>query len=116
VRRGPGYDTISGPVYSADGAHLGFQALRQGKWILVVDGKEGTEYAKVSSLVFSPDGKAFAYPACKETNWLVVAGDQEGQGYDKVWDISFRKGGAVEYLAAKTGLLYRVKHTPVGAK
>ncbi len=54
------YEALGSPAFGANG-RLGFQAKREGKQFIVVDGVEGTKYGWASAPRFSPDGKHVAY-------------------------------------------------------
>jgi Tol biopolymer transport system component len=60
-------------VFSADSKHLAYGALRRGKWVMVVDGKEGEEHDEIGigSPAFSPDGKRTAY-SVRTGSWVSV--------------------------------------------
>jgi hypothetical protein len=50
-------------VVSADGARWAYAAQVDGKWRMVVDGRESEPFDAVEAPVFSPDGAHFAYRA-----------------------------------------------------
>ncbi|MBC8874265.1 MAG: PD40 domain-containing protein [Planctomycetes bacterium] len=119
---GPKYDGVGegSPVFSPDGKHVAYAAQKAKKWLVVVDGHESAQYDGVGSgeRFFSPDGKHVAYEARKGNKQVVVVDGNEGPEYDVIIKNgpTFRGGGVVEYLAAKGGGLYRVKHVPVGQR
>jgi hypothetical protein len=72
------------PIFSPNGKRLAYRARRGNKWLMVVDGDEGTEYHAVgrSSYVFSPDSRHLAYTAKRGDKWVVVVDGRETPGYD----------------------------------
>jgi hypothetical protein len=57
---------------------MSYMAQKDGKWRMVVDGKEGMAYDGVSISVFSPDSRHLAYAALSQGTWMVVVDGQEG--------------------------------------
>ncbi len=71
--------------FSPDSEHLAYAAKRNGKWVMVVDGKAGDEYEQIGigSPAFSPDGKRMAFLARTDRSlepWRAVADGQVGTG------------------------------------
>ncbi len=85
---------------------------------VVLDGVEGPTYAEARLPVFSPDGKHVAYVVARREwrRWVrrCVEDGAEGPAYDEIGRVgpTFHPDGVLEYLAAKHGTLYRVKHIP----
>jgi hypothetical protein len=52
----PGIDWNS-LVVSPDSKRVAYRAKHGGKWLVIVDGKEGKEYDVISNLTFSPNSK-----------------------------------------------------------
>jgi len=99
-RRGPEFDSLGGPVWSADGKSLAYRARRgprreEGAWCVVVDGKPGPDHEAVGDPVFGPDN-AVAYACRKDGRWRV--GD--GEPFDEVREI--RPGPKLAFVA-RTG-------------
>ncbi|HYM74830.1 MAG TPA: hypothetical protein VE377_02540 [Candidatus Dormibacteraeota bacterium] len=80
TRLGPVDEQRIDTVISPDGKRIAYVALRDGKLLVVVDGREGPEYDAIDkgTPVFSSDGKRVAYTAQKGGKWLVVVDGQEG--------------------------------------
>ncbi|MDO8586367.1 MAG: hypothetical protein Q7T82_04945 [Armatimonadota bacterium] len=129
--------SASRPVFSPDGKHLAYGATGNvvsaagtvggalfvieqyplyGNTI-VVDGQAGPRYVYGVQLpVFSQDSKHLAYLAKEGEKWVVVIDGRPGPAYERVFTmdpIQIQTDGAVEYLAYRSNVLYRVKHIPV---
>jgi Tol biopolymer transport system component len=94
-------------AFSPDSKHLAYAAKRNGKWVMVVDNKEGAEYDSIGlgSPAFSPDGKRMVYSALKSDKWSVVVDGQEGPGFETIFNPSFSPDGKhIAYVAWKKGL------------
>jgi len=73
-------------AFSADGKHIACVAShREGKWMVVADGVEGTEYDGVGCITYSPDGRHLAYEACRRGKWCVVVNGREIGEYARLW-------------------------------
>ncbi len=86
------YDQIYFPTFSPDGKRFAFTAVKGGKQLVVLDGKEGKPYEYIpDQLIFSPDSKSLAYHATtqKSTISYVVLQDKEIGPYDNAGDIAF---------------------------
>ena len=59
-------------VFSPEGGHLAFPAVRDSSWFVVRDGQEGSRWDGIGQLVFSPDGSQLAYAATLGSDWYVV--------------------------------------------
>ena len=99
---------------------MAYVAWKGDKLLVVVDGKEGPAYDEIGEgdPIFSPDGKRVAYVAWKGDKQLVVVDGEEGPAYDGIIrnGPTFCERGALEYLAQKDGVLFRIKHVPVKKK
>ncbi|HEX3872046.1 MAG TPA: hypothetical protein VHV77_16490 [Pirellulales bacterium] len=78
---GPGYDAIGKgtPVLSADGGRMAYTASREGRWFVVVDGREEAERwdgIVAGSLKFSPDGHQVVYAAGVGADQYLFVDDQ----------------------------------------
>jgi len=81
-----GYHAVASSAFSADGARFAYKAQRDGRWLIVVDGKVEHEYEATSEehdlpvnpsqLVFSPDGKTLAYMGCEGGKRTLRLGDR----------------------------------------
>jgi len=88
------------PVTGPDGKPRFKTEQRNGKWVVLLDGKAGKEYDGLyhpicgSDFVFSPDGKRFAHSAWRgeevtHGKWVVVVDGVEGKEYDTARDVVF---------------------------
>jgi len=86
---GPAYETILGPVFSADGKHVAYTAKRGKKdEALFVDGKSIASYEEILSIpAFSPDGKSLALMIGKDKKMVEVIDGQTGR------EIPTKRGG-----------------------
>ena len=66
------------PSFSPDSRHFVYMAQKDGKWRVVVDGKEGNAYDGVSIPAFSPDSRHLAYAALSQKTWMIVVDGEEG--------------------------------------
>lgn len=93
-------------LYSQDGTHFAYSAIRGKKALVVRDSKEGKLYDSVSNFVFSPGSARFAYVASEGSSFFIVLDDQEAQIGDTV-AISTPKFSAssehIAYLIQKSG-------------
>ena len=105
-QEGPEYDGINkgSPVFSPDGKHLVYVAEKAGKWVVVMDGREGSEYefddVSGDTPMFSPDGRHMLYLAMAGDKWFVMMDGQAGPPYDKIYKPVFKPDG-VEYVAER---------------
>ena len=67
--------------FTPDSKHFWYQAKRNGKWIVVVDGQESQPYDRVRDFVFSPDSDHYAFVAERNKTPLVVRDGKEGKRY-----------------------------------
>ena len=72
--RGPVYDGGEDPVFSPDGHHYGYLAIRGKKWVAVLDGQESPEYDGMASgsIAFNSDATRSAYVAAVGKQWQVI--------------------------------------------
>lgn len=93
------YKEIGDLVYSNDGLHHAYVAIKDEQFLIVVDGKEGPVYDRVISPQFSPDSKFLVYRARKGDKRFVVVADTAGrvikehQRYERVFETTFTKDG-----------------------
>jgi hypothetical protein len=115
---GATFDAIGKPgvIFSHDGQHMAYMARTGQTWSLVLDGQPGAscDDYRVDSVVFSSDDKHLAYDARSNQKWFVIMDGQPGPAYDLIGSPSatYRPDGVLEYLAVKSGSLYRVEYTP----
>lgn len=120
------YDGIRQPVFGLD-SMVACLVLKEGKWRIVVGGKEGANYDGVGdSTVFSPDAAKIAYPANKGGHhdergliggkWVMVvspagkpAAVKEGPAYDMVVTPVFSPDGKYIAFRARTGTMSEAK-------
>jgi len=86
--RGTVYDGGEDPVFSPDGQHYGYLAIRGTKWVAVLDGQEGPEYDGMASgsIAFNADGTRSAYVAGVGKQWQVVLDGTPGPVLQNVFE------------------------------
>ncbi len=92
---------VTGPVcFSSDGSHFAYQALRDGKIVIVVDGEEEAEYDKSHGVMFSLDGSHYAHWGHRERgHQATIDGRPLGHSLDR-HRISFSSDGQhIAYVA-----------------
>ena len=96
---GPGA-MVGSAIFSPDGQHYAFAALRDSSVSVTSDSTTSPAYDDVSELRFSPDSRGLAYVARKHGRNLVVLNGHEGPGFDAVGYLQFSPGtGKPAYLA-----------------
>lgn len=93
---GPGkpYDEIFDGllVFSPDGERLAYGGSRDGRWYVVVQGREFGPYDYLGSstrLVFSPDSARLAWAALIEGRWHLILDGEPGPPYDNLSEVVF---------------------------
>jgi hypothetical protein len=86
--RGPVYDGGEDPVFSRDGHHYGYLAVRGKKWIAVLNGHEGQEYDEMASgsIAFNSDGTRSAYVAAVGKQWQVILDGTPGPVMESIFE------------------------------
>ncbi|MBW1990646.1 MAG: hypothetical protein JRI59_00680 [Deltaproteobacteria bacterium] len=84
---GPEYDEIAGLTFMVDGHHLAYEAKREGKWLLVLDGKEWPLEAEVvhGSIKVSPDYRRLALVGYYRGKWQAMVDGRPGPPFDFIW-------------------------------
>lgn len=116
-RSGGAYAGVEGLTYSPDGSALAFVAERDGKFLVVANGKEGPAFDRVVSPAFSPDGTRLVYRAREEGRRFVVVADGTGKvlrrdpTYEQVFPVRFTADGRSIAYGVKDGrqLAWRVE-------
>ena len=110
LTRGPAYDGVRAPVFSADGQDMAYAALnRSTGQTLVTSAGAGAFYERVGLPVFSPDGHHIAYAAGRGTRSFVVLDGVEGDAYEEVTSPSFSPDGQrVAHGARRGGEIFLV--------
>lgn len=98
------YEMIEELVYNRDGSLHAYSALKDDKWRIVVNGKEGPAFDRVVGPAFSPDGTLLVYRARQDGKRFVVVADSNGtiirqhNTYELVYSPVFTgDGGSVAY-------------------
>ena len=78
------YNQIVKLDYSPDGKSLIFVAKKNGKEVLVKDGKESKLYDSIKFYKFSPDGKSFVFVAKKDWENILVKDWKEISKYYEI--------------------------------
>ncbi|MBF0327649.1 MAG: hypothetical protein HQL10_00655 [Nitrospirae bacterium] len=93
------YKECGSLTYSKDGRFHSYVAIRNEKFTIVVNGKEGPFFDRVMEPQFSPDGKYVAYRARHGEERFVVVADTNGKivkkhsSYDRVFETVFTDDG-----------------------
>ena len=79
------------PVFSPDGQHFAYVALRGGKQCVVRDGEPGPDFEMVSKIppLFSPDSKRIAYLVKDGDYGLIVIDGKPGERFRNIAAMSF---------------------------
>ncbi len=101
---GPEYEDIAGVIFMVDGHHMAYEAKHDGKWLLVLDGKEWPLDAEVAhgSIQVSPDYRRLALLGYSESKWQTMVDGRPGPPFDFIWreTLQFSPDSAhVGYLA-----------------
>lgn len=78
------YELIRPPSLSPDGRRVAYEAKKVGRWLYVIDGKEGPAFDEVAEGYFSRDGRSFSYAGRRESKWVFVRNGKAGREYDEV--------------------------------
>ena len=80
------YEMVSRPRFmkGSAGNRLVYAAKSDGKWCLVIDGKERNKYDGIREIVVSPDGTRLAIEALDAGKGFVVVDGKEGKRYEDV--------------------------------
>jgi hypothetical protein len=105
-----GYAEMHRPIFSSDGRHVAYVAMKDEKWRAVVDDRDGAEYDNdLESLTLSPDGRHSAYVVRTGEKWRVVRDGKEGVAYDHAINpLVFSANGKRVAYAANTGRKWRI--------
>lgn len=95
-KEGEKYDEIMGDIhFSPDSKRFAYAAKKEGKTLVVVDGKESRQFEKNSfifTLLFSPDSTRIAYLVGKGmggADQILVIDEKEINKYDRYYGITF---------------------------
>ena len=89
-RAGKSYQEIdTNFVLSRDGRRVAYAAMIDGKWRMVVDGKEGRVFDTLGTPRISPDGKHVLYDAQQGDRWYIVVDDIVKGGCPSYFDKNF---------------------------
>ena len=108
------YIYLDSLAFSPDGKRMGYAVRSVGMQAAVIDGKRGPISSLTSAITFSPDGKHAAYRRVHRDGEAIVLDGQEQKTYGCVSEPVFTKPvftrpAQLVYLAAKGGVLYRVR-------
>lgn len=90
-------------LFATNGTKDVYKILKDGKWIVVFDGKESEAYEFVGAPAFSPDGTQFAFSArLNGQTLLVINNNPQVKNYDSISAIVFNPNGeTIAYVASK---------------
>jgi hypothetical protein len=99
---------------SQDCRRLAYGAKAGKKWLMVVDGKSGSEYEGVSLPVFDATGRHVAYTSSKGGRSVVVFDGEPAAEYDLIVPpgIAFDSDHGLRYLAVHDKTLFHVRAVP----
>lgn len=115
----PAYEAVllGRQVFSKDGNHLCYSVARNGKQVLIVDGKERGIYDAVAEMRFSPSGDRFAFVVVEGSVRRVITDGVAGNAYDTIGSLEFSPDGTtLAYPARANGKWLMVANDkPMGA-
>lgn len=111
------YKEIAELAYSSDGKQQVHGAIRDEKFLAVVNGVDGPLFDRVVKPEFSPDGKFVVYRAKKDKSLIVVVADLHGTiisqhpAYERIFDPVFTEDGKSIAYGVKVGneLIWKVE-------
>jgi len=111
------YKEIAELAYSRDGKQQVHGAIRDNKFLAVVNGVEGPQFDRVVQPEFSPDGKFVVYRAKNENSLFVVVANSKGAivkqhpVYERIFDPVFTDDGKSIAYGVKVGkeLIWKVE-------
>lgn len=82
---GQKYDQVYIPIWSPDDTKLGYLAKKEGRYEVIVNGKEGKPYDEIALAfnLFSNDSNQWAYTARKGNNWFIVIENENSSRAEK---------------------------------
>jgi hypothetical protein len=85
-------------TYSRDGLRLAYVGTREGRQVVILDGREEKEYDRICGdyelPLFSPDGKHLAYTARNNDRYIVVRDGKESPAFYGIRPPVFTADGA----------------------
>lgn len=96
-------------VYNGDGTKYAYLAIKNERFLIVVNGKEGPFFDRVISPKFSPDGNFLVYRARQDGKRFVVVADAKGavirrhRAYEMVFEQVFTADGKSVAYGVKDG-------------
>lgn len=112
------YKEIADIAYSADGRQYTYVAIKNERFHIVLNGKDGPSFDRVISPMFSPDGRYLVYRARQSgTRFVVVVDTLSGNiikkhpGYERVFETVFTPDGkSVAYgVVDKKQIMWKVE-------
>jgi len=103
------YKECADLTFSNDGLSHAYVAIKDEKFLIVTNGKEGPTFDRVISPQFSPDGKFLVYRARQDGKRFVVVADATGRiirqhpGYERVFETTFTEDGKSVAYGVKDG-------------
>jgi hypothetical protein len=106
-REGPRFDAVgeSGVAFSPGGRRLAYPAQRDGRWWMVLDGREDGPWESVAEPAFSRGGERFAFLAQTRGRWLAVVDGARGPAFDLIQagSLQFSSSAHVGYVGLSPG-------------
>lgn len=98
------YEWASFPTISMDAKHYAFVALKNGKWIIVKDGKEIDGYGTaLYQLTLSQDGSHYTYVGKENNKEFLVVDGVKGKLYDYIISPTLNYNGTQIAYTARLG-------------
>lgn len=98
--KGATYKEGSDLTYSKDSHQYAYVAIKNERFFIVLDGKDGPAFDRVISPIFSPDGKYLVYRARQDGKRFVVVADtlsgnilKKHPSYERVFETTFTDDG-----------------------
>lgn len=108
-KKGKQYKEGSYLVYSPDGKRHAYVAIRNERFFVVVNGKEGPDFDRIVDPRFSPDGRFLAYRVRQDGERFVVVADGSGKvlrklrSYEMIFPVTFTHDGNAVAFGVKDG-------------
>jgi Tol biopolymer transport system component len=83
------FKNVQDITFSKDGRHVAYSVGINGKFVVVLDGKEGKQYDYVQNVVFSPNGEKLVYIASLNNKTFIVLNGEESTRNGDIRNVVF---------------------------